>query len=349
VFAVRILLRVVGIPAYFQSNELHLPAGVLAVEGGCSGLHFFVVAMAIATLYWRLTAMKRPVVLFVLAASLAILSNWLRVFAIAVAGYLTNMQHYLVRVEHYRFGWVVFAMGMAGFFFIAGRMDGTARPQPPLSPAGVDTLKSNPQWVVIVVLALAVGPVAHWGLKLRDQNTALDRETLAAPSGWSIAPEPASTWQPKFANADFSDVTRYARTATTIEVFRAKYVDQRQDKKLAGYGNSVLGAGYQDEADESAAQVLPGFSRTIMRDFKGRKWLVLHTYYVGQRAFASPVPAQVFYGISSIFTPEPVGVLAARSECAPNCDAAAALLSDFIRVLPSDLRLSPASAGKSAE
>ena len=46
--AVRVLLRTVGIPAYFDGLQFQIPAGSFEIAGGCSGLHFLIVALAIA-------------------------------------------------------------------------------------------------------------------------------------------------------------------------------------------------------------------------------------------------------------------------------------------------------------
>ena len=55
------------------------------------------------------------------ARCFALVTNWLRISIIVVAGHLTNMQHYLVSGEHYSFGWGMFAVAMAVFFLIVRR------------------------------------------------------------------------------------------------------------------------------------------------------------------------------------------------------------------------------------
>jgi len=331
VFAVRILLRIFGIPVYFQGSELHLPSGVLSVEGGCSGLHFFVVAMAIAVLYWRVNAIKRPVVLLAFAAGLAVFTNWLRVFVIAIAGYLTNMQHYLIRVDHYRFGWVLFGIAMGVFFFFAARMSAEVPSEPVVPREG--NARSKLHWSALVLFAVVVGPLWQWTITMRDQGTAIVPDPLVSPPGWSAVPNTASTWKPIFANADYREATLYIRDSVAVEVFRAMYTDQRQEKKLAGFENSIVGAGHKVQSGAIASQSLPGFSSSIMADASGKKWLVLHSYFVGERRFVGPIYAQVFYGLSSIFERNRVGVLAVRSECVLSCEATEALLSPFIRAL----------------
>jgi hypothetical protein len=44
------------------------------------------------------------------------------VFLLVVIGYTTEMQHYFVRVDHYWFGWAIFAVAIAIYFAIARRV-----------------------------------------------------------------------------------------------------------------------------------------------------------------------------------------------------------------------------------
>lgn len=106
VHAVAALLKVTGVVAFVDGNTVHLARGVFEIAGGCSGLHFFIIALALAALYGEINddSVLTRLELLALATVLALLTNWLRVYLIILAGYLTDMQHYLVRVEHYRFG-----------------------------------------------------------------------------------------------------------------------------------------------------------------------------------------------------------------------------------------------------
>jgi len=124
VHAVRALLASTSIPALVVGNLVHIPAGSFEIAGGCSGLHFFIVALAIAALHGELQGAtpKARGLLLILAALLAMISNWLRVFTIIVAGYLTDMQHFLIQVDHYYFGWVLFAVVIVLFFLLANRV-----------------------------------------------------------------------------------------------------------------------------------------------------------------------------------------------------------------------------------
>jgi hypothetical protein len=53
------------------------------------------------------------------------------------------------------------------------------------------------------------------------------------------------------------------------------------------------------------------------------------TYRIGERDFASGLPAQLWYGLNSLWS-QPVSTVAAlRAECVPDCDRARQLLQDF--------------------
>src|SRR5690606_26272938 len=112
-----ITTRVVGaalmalrVPALIEGNRVELPAGSFEIVEGCSGLHFFMVSGTLACLYgWLWYARLRPtLVLLGVALAAAIVANWLRVFFVIYAGYLTDMRHFLVTVDHYYFGWVLY-------------------------------------------------------------------------------------------------------------------------------------------------------------------------------------------------------------------------------------------------
>jgi len=58
-------------------NYVHIPSGTFEIAGGCSGLHFFIVALAISALYGELQrdSIKIRVALICLAALLVWLAT----------------------------------------------------------------------------------------------------------------------------------------------------------------------------------------------------------------------------------------------------------------------------------
>src|SRR5262249_20634373 len=110
VHAVRLMLRLVGVPAFFSGDTVSIPAGTFAIEDGCSGLHFVIVALAIAALVgeMRQDGWRLRVRWLATALVLAMITNWIRVFSIILLGHFTLMQNYIVRVSHYWYGWALF-------------------------------------------------------------------------------------------------------------------------------------------------------------------------------------------------------------------------------------------------
>ena len=121
VAVMRGFLAVTGPPALIDGPVVRIPNGAFVVEEGCSGLHFMIVGLAVAALhgYLQKDPWRTRVAQLALMAGLALLANWLRVYTVIEAGYLTDMHHYLVSVSHYWFGWGVFALALVAFFWLS--------------------------------------------------------------------------------------------------------------------------------------------------------------------------------------------------------------------------------------
>ena len=120
VLAMRLFLSLTGPAAVISGDVIHIPNGSFRIEEGCSGLHFMIVGLAVAALHGELRrdSWKTRLMELGLMAALALLANWVRVYTIIEAGYLSNMRNYLVSVSHYWFGWGVFAVALIGFFWL---------------------------------------------------------------------------------------------------------------------------------------------------------------------------------------------------------------------------------------
>ncbi len=197
------LTRLVGIPAVLEEYIIHIPAGWFEVAGGCSGLHFFIVAVAIATLDGQLNraSLRTLLLLVALAGSLAVLTNWLRVFIVIVAGHMTDMQHFLVTVDHYYFGWVLFAFALIGYVYLAGRLsrargDAAVRPSSARPAAPSTRARARAPIVLpLVAMALALGPSWLWARSMQHEVRARSgraRNCVAMTTRSSAATMPSS-------------------------------------------------------------------------------------------------------------------------------------------------------------
>ena len=336
VFATHIILGLSGIPVQFSGNLVAIPDGVFAIEGGCSGLHFMVVSLAIAAYYGELhrDSLRNRLTLLALAAICALLTNWIRVSVIIAAGHVTHMQSYLVRVSHYGFGWAVFALAMTVFFVIASRLpvSSQARDSAAHTAARNTRVAAQPAvpWVVACA-ALAVGPVLSL---LAMQGDAAAVAAFPAPStipGWTGPLPDTGGWRPIFKGADREELAAYQRGNMSVEWYTADYAYQRQGRKLLGFENSIPGAGdftiLGKDVETTAAKP---FVDLHLRDSDGKESLLWYLYKIGTRTMTSGLRAQLWYGVASVAGPVDSQIVAFRAQCDADCTFAREQLRGFV-------------------
>jgi exosortase A len=117
VLAVTYLMSFTGVPVFVEATYITVPAGVFEVAGGCSGLRYLIVSLAISSLFIFLNISKaKNAFLFLLVAILgALLTNWIRITALVLIGQYTNMESSLM-TDHNAFGWYLYIPFMVSLF-----------------------------------------------------------------------------------------------------------------------------------------------------------------------------------------------------------------------------------------
>ncbi len=334
--AVRGMLALTGPQALIVGDEVHIVNGTFVIEQGCSGLHFMIVGLAVAALHgelerdpWRVR-MKQ----LALMAGLALLANWVRVYTVIEAGYLTDMQSYLVRVSHYGFGWGVFAVALFVFFWLVRRFDAGAvaaaasTPAPPL-PSSVRPELAGFAGVVAILLVVP-GLIAV----LRAVHPAADpvAETIAPRPPWQAVPlDVRSAWLPDFAGAD--RLQRYAfgnAREDTIELVTVLYGTQRQGAELVGETSSLFGTGLQVLAEQGVNSTRGPFREAEVVDRSGARSLMWWRFEVAGRTLTGPFAEQLWYGLNALVSNPPAGLIALRIACRADCAAARRALREFV-------------------
>ena len=108
------ILQVIGVPSVRQGNIIYLPQYTLEVVEACSGLRSLVTLLALSSLYGYLTlpGKIRPVILFLAAIPIAIVSNIIRLALTAIGAYAVST--YLAEsFLHEISGLLVFAFAIA--------------------------------------------------------------------------------------------------------------------------------------------------------------------------------------------------------------------------------------------
>src|SRR6516162_2483927 len=248
VVVMRAMLAVTGPSSSIAGDVIHIPNGTFLIEEGCSGLHFMIVGLAVAALYGEQRGDRWPVRLRQMAfmAGLALIANWVRVYTVIEAGYLTNMQSYLVRVSHYGFGWCVFAVALFVFFWLAPYLG--PEPAPPTvvaapSPAGAAERRAELGGIGVAVAILLVLPALNTALRSLSAAPPLSppAPSLDPQLPWrAVLVDVRSAWLPIFAGADELQRRAFGNGAgETVEVLWVAYRTQRQGAELVGETSSL--------------------------------------------------------------------------------------------------------------
>lgn len=336
VVMVGFLLRVADIPAHVEGDLVHIPNAVFHIEDGCAGLHYFIIGASIAALSGELRGdrLTSRLLLLLFAVSLAMIGNWLRIFIIVLAGYLTDMRHYLVTVDHGDFGWAVFAVTV-GMFVLVVRMKW---PEPQarqsqtalLTAGGRTELRATGVALSLALCVSASGPV--WNSL--SPITAAARPNLAMPvgvAGWSGPSSSCQTnWQPVHPDADWRDQREFSREGRAVCVYLASYLSQHQSKEITGYWTAM----YAPESRVVSAATIAAGSRTVnevrLESTGGADRLVWYAYVIGGSEVRGSLAAQLRYAFGSLFGAPASSVYAISATCEPDCAAARKLLSDFL-------------------
>ena len=307
------VLSLIGLPVYFDGLHFQIPAGVFEIAGGCSGLHFFIVGIAIAVFYGELhrDRLATRVKLVALAIVMALLTNWLRIAIIIIAGHLTDMRHYLVSGEHYTFGWAMFAVAMTIYFLIVRRWTAEAAvaaaapaPAAPLAPLGV----------ALACITLALPGLWQWLDTNRASAESVARGDLPrAVAGWREVAAPPEPRPAEFINADGFAARTFYGDGAPVDVYRAFYLHQEQGRELAGYANRPQGPDMQARSNVVAPD---GRWREIKAQYlDGDDWLVWYVYRVGESRYVDALRAQLRYGVASLGDNPVSAALVLRTRC----------------------------------
>jgi EpsI family protein len=324
------MTRVTGVAAEVHGDTVTIPSGQFEIASGCSGLHFFMVALAIGALAGELhrDRLRTRLLLVALAAVLALVTNWLRVYLIILAGYLTEMQHYLVRVDHYKFGWVVFAFAMIVFFVVVRKLP----VQEATEPVRRDSMPDGRTalGLLAAIVAAILLPVAAWAAAAgRDEMV---RVPFAAPAieGYTGPVSPSPAWRPRFQGPDAELRVAYVSPGgRVVDYYANRYFEQSQSGELIGYSNRLVDGPALRPTQRSEFVTRNGgepfrFRRVDASSASGEDWVLLAHYYVGDEYMVGELATQLRIGLEALLRGGPNGIQAAAAPCRGDCDEAAA-------------------------
>lgn len=343
--AVTQALRFTSVPAFVDGNFVQLQSGTFEIASGCSGLNFLQAGTALAMFQGllALSTWRNRLILLAVAAGFAVVSNWIRVYSVVVVGHFSDMQHYLVKIEHSSFGWALFMVAMVPVLMFAARLERLEGPSAAASPSNesVHTVLPASRLVVPAALATAVLlllPIAISPAPAVEVTTStalpsmLDDETRAPlTSGWS----------PAFANAN-EDSGSFIGGSPAVEVYRAVYPHQDRDRRLLRPSNDFLGVGFRLQDQDRRNIAIDGGVALQLTEYRGslreRERVIWAWYWVADTQVAGGLEAKLAEFRGLLKGRRDGAAIALAADCVPNCDSALARLTAFASSHEQELR-----------
>lgn len=322
------LLNLTNIPHLINGNFITIPAGIFEVAGGCSGIKYFVTSFALSTLYAHLyipTRLKQ-IGIVVIALAIAIGMNWARVYIIVFVGHETEMQHSLIR-DHNNFGWVLYAITMIPFFFLANRFSDPVGQEPK-----VEHIKTPPLQVTltaVVTLLLPATLLSAYSILPKQDNLLLLNNT----NEWSKHETSASNWQPNYSNETRYIANTYNRPQSpkSVDVDIKIYMDQSQDNEMINFMNTIHNKNWKT-LNSNTLEARPSFqvNEVVLSNKSQQKILVWYWYQLGLDHTPSPLITKILQLKQTLTMKDGAALIAFSTTCNhANCETARSSIRTF--------------------
>jgi exosortase len=351
------LVHLTAIPAYVEGSAFQLPAGTVQIASGCSGMNYLVVALALASFHsmMYLTRWRNRLALCAVAGAMALVINWTRVYLLIVVGYLSDMQHYLIRVDHLYFGWALFMLMMYPVLRYALHLEAVEQAAPSMAaihaPAPAPAPAAAQSGIVptlgAAALAACVLSLPGW----IGGSSQASPQALAAEPPSLIPPDVQETsvdlsWQPVLVGAAFEQRSAFrTTTAGQVDAYRAVYPWQDLDHRAVRNENDVLGAGWRSISRRPRAIELGTGVTLHLQDDEGtrdgRSYRVWSGYIVAARPVATAWGAKLAEIGGRLAGRRDAVVIAFSARCQADCRQAEVDLEAAVRRFGPSLAWSP--------
>ncbi len=240
------LLHFVGVPAVVDGVLIHAGRYWFEVAEACSGAKFVIAMVAFGVLVANLCFLswRRRAIFLAVSVIVPVIANGFRAFGTIWAADLTSVEA-ATGFDHIVYGWVFFALVMAGVLALGWRWFDRAPDDPAFDPARLQAMPRYRAGVVLVaVMALTTAAVfPAWSQSIAGRAAVLPAHIdLPDVPGWHrVALSTRAPWTPYYPNADHTLFGRYAdASGETVDLAIAVYGRQREGAKLAAFGTGVL-------------------------------------------------------------------------------------------------------------
>ena len=332
------ILETTSLAFFFEGNRITLPYGVIEIAGGCSGLRYFLVSLALTLFYsqQRSNTLKTTLLLFTVGAIFGLIANWARVTLLILIGYQSQMQSELMD-DHEAFGWIVYLIVAIPAGIIMNYIERHSKEKPAIETNTTYNFIPSNKIIACCLLSLSVGPALY----LFSQQA----QSTSQPS-YALNPEPPNSswikqsnyfnnWTPNFEGAEqiitqtFTQINK-KRNITVIGLF---YGEEKQGQELVSEQNTLADPKIWNFSNTTSEYSFPSsvpVVSAVIRNTKGQTKLVYAYYEIGNYQTNKLLFAKLSQ-LQSITTPEILkGLFAYSIDCENQCERESATLSSFI-------------------
>jgi len=240
------LLHLVGVPAVVDGVLIHAGRYYFEVAEACSGAKFVIAMVAFGVLVANLcfVSWKRRMVFLIVSVVVPVIANGFRAFGTIWAADLTSVEA-ATGIDHIVYGWVFFALVMAGVMAIGWRWFDRAPDDPAFDPTKLQaTSRHRTDLAVATTLVLAtVAAFPVWSAAVASRAQPLPAHIdLPDIAGWHRVPvSTRAPWTPYYPGANHYLFGRYAdATGAQVDMSITVFGSQHEGKELIAYGTGVL-------------------------------------------------------------------------------------------------------------
>lgn len=322
---VSIMVKMTDVTAFIDGFFITLPSGVLHVDVSCSGLSYLSSGITFAMIYSFMNIRRKRIVAcsLLIIIALSLIANWIRIFALVVIAYESEMQSSLVE-EHAFMGWIIFAFVFMFYIYVMRlievRYDSTkeADSAPTISDnqSNVDKL-STVKYTYPLILAIAIALAPTYAGIAKQSNTELSNVIVEFPEFFSKTTTETYNNQDSvfFLGSDKSYKVSGVHEGLGYTAYAILYQTQSQGKEVIYYKNKV---GENLSAQNQLALEDTSINYAIEQGTKDS--VVFWFYRFGESEALTPLGVKATQ-LKYMFKHVPAQVLILKIQCELECES----------------------------
>lgn len=327
-----IALQLTGISTYIKGTTVSIPAGTFEVEGGCAGIRYLVVTLALGGFFSLSNLKNKKSIITLMIASLLIpiVFNWLRIYIIILIGHFSDMQSPLVS-DHKNFGWALYGISLIPLFIISRKLSDPENIQKVIISDTIDPPKipNTIFFSILVLILIGSAPAFTYLLNRTEVNTLNDIIAPDAALPW-LGPIHSNEWKPNYKGASIEVSSLYigADELPNILLNILYYGNQSQDKELINELNNIVEPEFVDNRKIINLNNQNVVEERIIKD--NSKRLVWYWYYINNKDTVIPVIAKLLQSNERISGKIYSSLITLSTVCKTDCKYETNILKTFL-------------------